>query len=593
MEKQKERVIFYNRVSSSLRQQDSSYEVQKENCLRLLEEHSHEWEPATTKNDSVFGDRESGTKLKERVQFREMLRLCGIDVNVVNGNYYISDLGYPSIATLLVVKSTSRFSRDVGTGIQILDYLFKKGVKVKFLNTGKTVSSHDLVTDIQLSVDNNFSNSLSQNQKQSYRKNVEYRQSIYNCTFLFGYDYIWENNRRVLKKKEGYTDIVKHDIFENYLNGLGCRRISSLLSEKGIIGTRGKLLSESGVMSILRNVKYAGYLQIPHENPHNGIGIMKRSKDNYGIIPCDFIEPMIDLDLFNKVQKMINSKPKIGNKGVVQTKDKYSKILMCSDCLCHFTRQIYRPVKNQPKSHYYLCSRQQHRGVKLELEGCDNHIIQEYFLDEYFEKLANGSWKEEQLNYKKSLISKLEKLRFGTIETITEDNITKLKDYEDTLKKLLAEQEDFIDNRFSFKAEVIARKVNSIEEKIQITQKEIDKITVILNDGITQINYIETALRNIKNVFLPDAITKEDVIYNTYVCMVTRDKVTKENPTKKNSVILEPQSNFQFQIAEFESEVLDKLSFYPDSYLWQTEEDYTTEQKELLEKSLQALKNKA
>lgn len=75
--------------------------------------------------------------------------------------------------------------------------------------------------------------------------------------------------------------------------------------------------------------------------------------------------------------------------------------------------------------------------------------------------------------------------------------------------------------------------------------------------------------------------------------MVTKDKITKENPTKKNSVILEPQSNFQFQIAEFESEVLDKLSFYPDNYLWQTEEDYTPEQKELLEKSLEALKNKA
>lgn len=275
------RVAAYCRISTNHEEQESSLETQISYYGKLIAGHE-DWELV-----KIYAERASGTQLKKRPEFMQMIKACK-----------------QGKIDLILTKSISRFGRNMLDTLRTLYELFNLGVKIYFEK--ENLNNFDKEMRTMMGIYAGFaqeeSKNMSDNIKWGIRERMREGKVCLNCTRFLGYDKD-ENGRLVVVESEA---VIVRIIFELYLKGFGVRRIKKFLEENGIKTVTGKdVWSTSTIDRILSNEKYVGDVLMQKSFTEDFL-TGKRSK-NEGELSMYFIEndheAIIKREIFEAVQK--------------------------------------------------------------------------------------------------------------------------------------------------------------------------------------------------------------------------------------------------------------------------------------------------
>lgn len=204
------RVATYCRISTNHEEQESSLETQISYYGKLIAGHE-DWELV-----KIYDECASGTQLKKRPEFMQMINACK-----------------QGKIDLILTKSISRFGRNMLDTLRTLYELFNLGVKVYFEK--ENLNNFDKEMRTMMGIYAGFaqeeSKNMSDNIKWGIRERMREGKVCLNCTRFLGYDKD-ENGRLVVVESEA---VIVRKIFELYLKGFGVRRIKKFLEENGIV----------------------------------------------------------------------------------------------------------------------------------------------------------------------------------------------------------------------------------------------------------------------------------------------------------------------------------------------------------------------
>lgn len=281
------RVATYCRISTNHEEQESSLETQISYYGKLIAGHE-DWELV-----KIYAERASGTQLKKRPEFMQMIKACK-----------------QGKIDLILTKSISRFGRNMLDTLRTLYELFNLGVKVYFEK--ENLNNFDKEMRTMMGIYAGFaqeeSKNMSDNIKWGIRERMREGKVCLNCTRFLGYDKD-ENGRLVVVESEA---VIVRKIFELYLKGFGVRRIKKFLEENGIKTVTGKdVWSTSTIDRILSNEKYVGDVLMQKSFTEDFLTGKRRK--NEGELAKYFIEndhkAIIEREIFEAVQER-KTKPK-------------------------------------------------------------------------------------------------------------------------------------------------------------------------------------------------------------------------------------------------------------------------------------------
>lgn len=237
------RACAYCRVSTESDMQKTSFDIQKEHYEQLASTHSN-WDLRHIYADEGI----SGTSLKNRVQFAQMIDACEA------GEY-----------DLIITKSVSRFARNVVDCISLARKLKNQSppVGIYFETDNLFTLSED--SELKLSLLATFAQeeSVKKSESMVWSLKERFKNDKLLTPELFGYDRPRNSEGKYIKNTklqivESEAEIVRF-IFDAFLAGYSIKSIAELLTE---IGCKTKIgnteWSEGSISYILRNERYCG-----------------------------------------------------------------------------------------------------------------------------------------------------------------------------------------------------------------------------------------------------------------------------------------------------------------------------------------------
>ena len=227
----KPRVAAYARVSTDLDTQESSYDNQIEIYKRKIQ-NNPEWEFA-----GVYSDKDcTGTNVS-RPGFTRMME----DANA-------------GIIDIILVKSISRFARNVMITIEKIRYLKSIGVRIIFEK--EKIDTADNYSEMVLTILSAFCQEESRNISERVKTGLKMRAHNSQVRWCPTYGYRKGKNGEYIVNGEE-AEVVKK-IFELYSEGSSIMKITNGLNEELIPGPRGGIWKKETVRDILHNIKYTG-----------------------------------------------------------------------------------------------------------------------------------------------------------------------------------------------------------------------------------------------------------------------------------------------------------------------------------------------
>ena len=208
---------------------------------------------------------------------------------------------------LIITKTVSRFARNTILLIETLNELKQLGVDVYF-ETNKMYASDptvELALNLMALFAEQEARSVSENQIWRIKKKFERGEPTIGK--MLGYRL--KDGQLVIVPEE--AEIVRH-IFDLYLKGCGCNKISKILSSEGIKPAYSSRWNESVIRQILTNVTYKGDLLLQktyRENFMTKVDIKNRGERNFYSVE-NAHEPIIPPDIFDEVQREKASRAK-------------------------------------------------------------------------------------------------------------------------------------------------------------------------------------------------------------------------------------------------------------------------------------------
>ena len=343
------RVAAYCRVSTESELQEESFETQQRYYEALIKGHC-DWEFA-----GIYADRGiSGTKANNRPEFQRCID------DAVEGKI-----------DLILVKSVSRFSRNITDCQRIAEKLRTNGVEVRFEK--ENISTMDPSTDMIFSfmglIAENESKSISDNERWACQK--RFAAGIYTLgNNTLGYDTI---DGKAVPNKDAW--IVKL-IFKKFLEGMSCGEITAFIAKAGA-KRNGRALAESDVRFVLKNEAYVGDKLLQKNAPKNYLTHRPDptiSAKKYYV--RDGHTPIIDRKTWDMAKALIYERKKISESGA-HYKTGRSHILFgkvfCAECGSPYMRR--NVTSTNDRKWKVWCCRERFKGKKG--NGCKNRNIRE------------------------------------------------------------------------------------------------------------------------------------------------------------------------------------------------------------------------
>ena len=348
------RVAAYCRVSTTLEQQEGSYEAQVSYYTEKIKNNQN-W-----KNAGIYADDgKSATNTKKRDDFNAMIEDC-----------------MAGKIDMVLTKSVSRFARNTVDSLQTIRKLKEKNIAVYFEkeNINTLDGTGELLITILSSQAQEESRNLSENTKWGITRRFENGIISINHKKFMGYTKD-ENGELVIVPEE--AEIVKR-IYRMYLEGSSILEITRALEADEIKTATGKDKWHPGVIEkMLVNEKYMGDALL--QKTYTVDFLSKKRVKNNGIVPQYYIEDnheaIIPKELFYKVQEEKARRASLNKSAVTRKANKLKKekskfsskyalteILVCSECGHPYRRQVWS--KYGQKSAVWRCENRLKNGTK-------------------------------------------------------------------------------------------------------------------------------------------------------------------------------------------------------------------------------------
>jgi len=365
---EKIRVASYCRVSTDSNDQLESYKTQVAYYTDLINS-NFEWELVDIYADESI----TGTQTKNRNNFNRMIDDC------MSGKI-----------DMVITKAISRFARNTVDTLTYVRMLKDKGIAVLFeeQNINTLTTEGEFLLTILSSVAQQEVENISTNVKFGLRarmkdgKNVGFRKCL-------GYEYNSETQVFTINEKE--AEIVRY-VFEQYIKGKGAYTIARELDEKGYKPLRSEKWAWTSVISILKNVKYKGDLEMGKTYVTDPIS--KKRLMNLGEKDSYYVEnnhePIISADDFEKAKSILNKRGEtIMHKG--KRWDKYSRqypfssIIYCAFCESVYSRRnLYSGTEYEKR--VWSCANAIKRGKKVcpdSISRIDEKELEQTFVEAF------------------------------------------------------------------------------------------------------------------------------------------------------------------------------------------------------------------
>jgi len=345
------RVAAYCRVSTTLEQQETSYEAQVSYYTEKIQSNPN-WKLAGIYAD----DGKSATNTKKRDDFNTMIDDC-----------------MAGKIDLVITKSVSRFARNTVDSLQNIRKLKEKNIGVIFEKEGVNTldGTGELLITILSSQAQEESRNLSENTRWGLVRRFENGVISVNHNKFLGYTKD-ENGELVIVPEE--AELVRR-IFRLYLEGNSSIKIAKILKADGIKTVTGMDTWQPSVLDqMLRNEKYMGDALL--QKTYTVDFLSKKRVKNQGIVPQYYIEDnheaIIPRELFYRAQEEKARRAAIykpsAEKKTKTEKSKYSSkyslsdIMICGECGQPYRRQTWS--KYGQKSAVWRCDNRLKNGTK-------------------------------------------------------------------------------------------------------------------------------------------------------------------------------------------------------------------------------------
>ena len=346
-------VAAYCRVSTDDEDQVNSYITQKEYYTDYIKKN-----PKWRLVDIYADEGISGTLVRKRDDFLRMIADCE-----------------KGKIDLILIKSVSRFARNIVDSLKYVRMLRKMGIAIFFeeQHINSLTEKSETFLGMYSVMAQSESENISANVKWGISKRMQ--KGTYCCNMnMLGY-------RRDKGTKKVYivpeeAEIVR-EIFSLFLNGKSVNQIKSILEGRGAKTFRGSTAwSVSTIQHILENEKYTG--DILFQKTYSDDCISKIKKVNTGELDMYLVkndhEAIIGHDIFQMTKREMarrNSKRSKSDfsaspKGRLCTKNILSDILVCDVCGSSYRRK--RNTNKNGAVYFWRClSRLEHKD-----KYCDN-----------------------------------------------------------------------------------------------------------------------------------------------------------------------------------------------------------------------------
>lgn len=369
--KRKLRVCAYARVSTGSEEQQTSFKSQMEYYSRLILANP-DWEFAGIYADEGI----SARSMKKRKRFREMV------ADALDGKI-----------DRILVKSVSRFARNVLDSLTVIEQLREKGIPVIFEKENLNSLDDDKRTNFMLTMYSSIAQEESDSLSDSVNWGIQRRneQGKVRKVKTYGYDVGKDNEYIVNEEQAGVVRLI----FELYLNGYSYFMVGCELEKRGIKTPRGNDKWDSTTIEgMLKNEKYTGdvLLQKTITKPW----VQKKrsaSADNQMYLVENALEPIISKEVFERTKremayrKSLRSCTKSG-RGGYSSKYPFSSKVYCYGCGSIFRRHGYYADREHTRVHWvytWTCSNHKNNGNR----ACTQNAIKETDLENSFIRVVN------------------------------------------------------------------------------------------------------------------------------------------------------------------------------------------------------------
>lgn len=228
------RVAAYCRVSTKQEEQSSSIELQGQHYAWLISENPN-WE-----NAGIFSERATGLNLKERPEFRKMIKLC-----------------QKKKIDLILTKSLSRFGRNTLDMLRTLQTLNDCGTEVYFEEENIRLNRQQIqvLLTTYCALAQAESEDMSRDIRWGIKRGFQNGTSGYAEFVCFGYKR-GDGGKLAIDEPDA---VVVRKIFRMRAAGHTLGEISNWLYKNGIPSPTGRAhWSRETISKLLRNEKYVG-----------------------------------------------------------------------------------------------------------------------------------------------------------------------------------------------------------------------------------------------------------------------------------------------------------------------------------------------
>lgn len=428
------RIAIYLRVSSPGQAKKDKVSLQEqESVIKQMVKIHPDWEIVAIYNEGG----ESGKEMETREKFEEMVKDAKL------GKF-----------DLIIAWSTDRLARNTiemqncrnemrKYGIQITSVLEPLSIVDPRKLTEKVKPQDRMMSffvDLKAEADNE-----TRSERFSMGKIGKAKKGINPCKVGYGYRKIVRYENGDPNKKieidvviEEEAVIVKEIYFIYDTKGWGFRRIADYFNLKGIPSPKGGLWSYSTIKYILQNPTYTGLVRWGWRLSQSKASRTRLRQGHEGIIVQGQHKPIIEPELFQRVQDKIIIRAKLGGRAVA-SKGLLSGLIFCGRCGGHGYLWSSKPTNKNPSGAAYLCGNYSQHGTSV----CPSrYLISKIKVEEAvvqkIKKLAsNPEAQDEFIKQSKSSKTKDIKLQIKNIKKSIEENIQK----KERIKNLLINQD--------------------------------------------------------------------------------------------------------------------------------------------------------
>ena len=494
-------VVYYARVSTEEERQINALKIQIEELEDYIASQS-DWLLV----DKYIDVGITGTDIEKREEFRRLTEDLSTDK-----------------FDIVVVKNEERLGRNYYQVGFFLNPLIRNDKKLFYYLDRKFFNpEEELLNSVKFGMSAQVSRDLSKKINGSQKKRMEKGRIITNGR-MWGYDQ--KDGQLLINEKE--AEIVRF-VFEEYVSGIGFRKIKTKLDEKGITNQNGTLFSMSTLKRMIRNEKYKGVLIMGKRHKDFNTKKFHDVPESEWIIHYDKIPPIISTKQWEKANIELEKKrKKTGSDerskvaGYFSGTYVYSSKIKCGKCGKPYYHSTYtRKVDKVNKTKLWECKGYREYGKKS-ANGCDNIRIYDHEMDGIIKQIIFEFWQNKDQNIK-NVVKILEKVlsdnQFsGNIDILNQDEI-KIEKKKDKLIELYSE-ELISKDEFKKRNDAYNLSLKKIQEEIQELEDR-NKNMVSKKERLFKTQSILQTIYQDKNEITDDIIEnflKEVIVYPDHI----------------------------------------------------------------------------